>query len=105
MFISMLISINIIIYMLILTLIKSIKSPIVSYIYIYRVSNNYTFVNILTDYVNVIALFVLKFNKNLIELIEKKVFCRFTPRGFNGSVNIPERCDFRSQFYPLSTFF
>ena len=21
-------------------------------------------------------------------------------RGFNGSVNIPERCDFRSQFDP-----
>ena len=23
-------------------------------------------------------------------------------RGFNGSVNIPESCDFRSQFDPLS---
>ena len=27
------------------------------------------------------------------------------PRGFNGSVNIPERCDFRSQFDPLKQFF
>ncbi len=25
-------------------------------------------------------------------------------RGFNGSVNIPESCDFRSQFDPLNTF-
>ena len=24
------------------------------------------------------------------------------PRGFNGSVNIPESCDFRSQFDPLN---
>ena len=26
------------------------------------------------------------------------------PRGFNGSVNIPESCDFRSQFDPLTLF-
>ena len=24
------------------------------------------------------------------------------PRGFNGSVNVPESCDFRSQFHPLN---
>jgi len=25
-----------------------------------------------------------------------------SPRGFNGSVNIPESCDFRLQFDPLN---
>ena len=36
---------------------------------------------------------------------KKKVHCKFdirrNPRGFNGSVNIPESCDFRSQFDPI----
>ena len=27
------------------------------------------------------------------------------PRGFNGSANIPESCDFRSQFDPLNIIF
>ena len=27
------------------------------------------------------------------------------PRGFNGSVNIPESCDFRSQFDILNIIF
>ena len=27
------------------------------------------------------------------------------PRGFNGSVNIPETCDFRSQFDSLNIIF
>ena len=32
---------------------------------------------------------------------ESKKICP-PPRGFNGSVNIPESCDFRSQFDPLN---
>ena len=30
---------------------------------------------------------------------------KWTPRGFNGSVNIPESCDFQSQFDPLNITF
>jgi len=32
----------------------------------------------------------------------KKISLAVVTRGFNGSVNIPESCDFRSQFDPLN---
>ena len=38
-----------------------------------------------------------------IYLIEQNSY--FNTRGFYGSVNIPESCDFRSQFDPLNIIF
>ena len=46
---------------------------------------------------------VLQFMRNYTQF--RAIYIVYSGRVFNGSVNIPETCDFRSQFDPLNIAF